>query len=188
MSVLIIDDTPIELYQSRLISYCVTVLEECFLKNPEIKIEAAEGEDLDEILALVNVVNKEKFIEIIPQEHWYEPFLTRKQLDHMATFMEFYIFRKVSDIVAVGSFGIRDNGIPWIPLMYVRSDLQRRGIGSAFMVYLEQLAREAGHTRVQLETDLAATWAVSFYERHGYVIIEKIENPWGYNIWMEKGL
>ena len=152
------------------------------------EIEPAKLEDLDEILALVNKTNKEWYDSIIPPEHWYEPFLSNEQFEEMATFMDFFIQRFEGRIVSVGSFGIRKDGVAWIPLMTIHSDHQRRGIGSSLLHYLEGLAREQNHDRVILETDNDAVWAVNFYQKNGYTIFKRDKNPWGYHIWLEKHL
>ncbi len=158
------------------------------MKLRDIEVQTAEVADLDEILSLINKTNHEWYIKIIPEEHWTEPFLTRKQLDKMSTFMEFFVQRYDGEIISVGSFGTRDDNTAWIPLMYVRSDFQRKGIGSDMMLYLENKARERKFQEIHLETDSEAEWAVRFYEKHGYALFKKEENPWGYHIWMEKQL
>ncbi|MFW9925882.1 MAG: GNAT family N-acetyltransferase [Candidatus Thorarchaeota archaeon] len=153
-----------------------------------IEFETAEKSDLEDILSLVNTINHEWFSKIIPKEYYHAPFLTRKQLDTMATSMEFYIHRKKGKIIAVGSFGTRDKKTAWIPLMYVHSKYQRKGIGSSLMRFLEKKAKTLNFTKIHLETDSEAEWAVSFYRKHGYSIFKKDKNPWGYHIWLEKAL
>ena len=106
----------------------------------------------------------------------------------MATSMNFFIQRCDGVIVSVGSFGVRKDGVAWIPLMTIRTDFQRIGLGSAMLQYLEGLAKEQGHDRVILETDNDAIWAVNFYLKNGYTIFKRDKNPWGYHIWLEKHL
>ena len=145
---------------------------------------------MDEILFFVNEINRELYSKIIPPEHWYEPFLTKKQFQEMSTFMDFFVHRQENSIIAVGSFSTRttDEGTAWIPLIYVRSDSQRKGIGSSLMKFLEKKAKDLNFTKVHLETDSEAEWAVNFYKKHGYSIFKKDKNPWGYHIWLEKAL
>ncbi|MFW9977723.1 MAG: GNAT family N-acetyltransferase [Candidatus Thorarchaeota archaeon] len=151
-------------------------------------IEPAKADDLAEILALVNKTNSEWYKDITPAELWYEPFLTIEQITEMSTSMSFFIQRFKGDIVSVGSFGVRADGVAWIPLMTIRSDFQRRGLGSTLLCYLEGMAIEQKHERVILETDNDAVWAVSFYKKNGYTIFKRDKNPWGYHIWLEKYL
>ncbi len=151
-------------------------------------IELARPEDLDEVLDFINETNKEWFIKIIPQEHWYEPFLTEDQFSKMCTFMDFFIRRYEENIIAVGSFATKNEDIAWIPIMYVRTDFHRKGIGSGLMTFLEDMARRRKHSWMQIETDGDAYWALDFYRKHGYSIFEKKKNPWGYQVWLEKRL
>ena len=153
-----------------------------------IEIESGVGSDLDEILSLVNRVVAEWFIKIIPNEYYKEPFLSKKQFNQMATFMEFFVVRKEGRIIAVGSFGSRDEKIAWIPLMHVHSKYQRMGIGSSLMRFLEEKAKSLDYKSIQLETDSEAEWAINFYKKHGYSVFQKDKNPWGYHVWLEKPL
>jgi N-acetylglutamate synthase-like GNAT family acetyltransferase len=152
------------------------------------KFQAAKNSDLDEILSLINTINREWFSKIIPEEHYREPFLTRKQLDEMAKIMEFFVLRKEGQIVAVGSFGSRDKVTAWIPLMNVHSKFQRMGIGSSLMKFLEKKAISLNFSKIHLETDSEAKWAINFYKRHGFSIVKRNKIPWGYHVWLEKPL
>ena len=158
------------------------------MKKFALELVKAEDADLDEILVFVNEINNEWYSKIIPAEHWYEPFLTKKQFQEMSTFMEFFVYRREGHIIAVGSFGTRDKKTAWIPLMYVRSDSQRKGIGSSLMYYLEEIAKQRDFGKIQLETDSEAEWALNFYRKHGYSIFKKDKNPWGFHVWLEKKL
>jgi ribosomal protein S18 acetylase RimI-like enzyme len=152
------------------------------------KFETAADSDLGEILYLINKINREWYSTIIPNEHYQDPFLTRKQLDHMATFMDFFVLREEGRIIAVGSFSSRDEKTAWIPLMNVHSKYQRMGVGSSLLRYLEKKAVALNFTKIQLETDSEAKWAINFYEKHGFSIFKKDKNPWGYHVWLEKSL
>lgn len=158
------------------------------MKQTISDIEPAKATDLDEIRDLVNKTNTEWYKSIIPAEHWYEPFLSKEQFEEMATVMDFFIQRCEDEIISIGSFGIRKDGVAWIPLMTLRTDFQRGGLGSAMLHYLEGLAKDQGHDRVILETDNDAVWAVNFYQKNGYTIFRRDKNPWGYHIWLEKRL
>jgi N-acetylglutamate synthase-like GNAT family acetyltransferase len=50
---------------------------------------------------------------------------------------------------------------------YVSSAQQRRGIGQAMMAHL----RSRTHRPVLVGTWAAATWAIRFYERHGFRLV-----------------
>ncbi len=156
------------------------------VKGVTIELVKANDADLDEILAFVNEINREWYSKIIPSEHWSEPFLTMQQIQEMSEFMDFFVHRRDDSIIAVGSFSTTDEETAWIPLMYVRSDSQRIGIGSSLMYYLEEIAKQRNFRRIHLETDSEAEWALNFYRKHGYAIFKKDKNPWGFHVWLEK--
>ena len=158
------------------------------MASHEITIDKASPDDYQEILDVVNRVNKEAFGEIIPPEHFLDPFLTMDQLEKMSTFMDFYVHKKEETIIGVSSFGKRDETTAWIPLVYVLSEHQRQGIASLMVSYLENKAREMGYRKIHIETDNDAEWALSFYRNRGYEIAEREPNPWGFHIWLEKQL
>ncbi|MFW9807712.1 MAG: GNAT family N-acetyltransferase [Candidatus Thorarchaeota archaeon] len=153
-----------------------------------INFETAENSDMNEILYLINKINREWYSKIIPEEHFLDPFLTRRQLDHMATIMDFFVLRENGKIIAVGSLGSRDENTAWIPLMNVHSKYHRMGIGSSMMEFLEKLAKSRNFTKIHLETDSKAEWAINFYTKHGFSIFKRDKNPWGYHVWLEKSL
>ena len=151
-----------------------------------ITFEEAKETDFEEILSLINTLNLEWFSKIIPKEYYKEPFLTRKQFDEMTSYMEFFIHTKNQKIIAVGSFSTRDDETAWIPLMQVHSAYQRKGIGSQLMKFLEDKAKALKFSKIHLETDGGAVWALNFYKKHGFSIFKKDKIPWGYHVWLEK--
>ena len=106
----------------------------------------------------------------------------------MSAFMDFYVHKKEEVIIGVSSFGKRNDSTAWIPLLYVLSAHQRQGIATSMVSYIENIAKELGFNKIQLETDDQAEWALSFYRNRGYVIVEKEPNPWGFHVWLEKKL
>ena len=52
---------------------------------------------------------------------------------------------------------------------YVRPGAQRKGIGGILLKQIEDTIEKSGKTnRIVIGTYTAASWAISFYERHGY--------------------
>ncbi len=153
-----------------------------------ITVDKASPAEFQEILDVINRLNKESMSQIIPPEHFLDPFLTMEQLVKMSTVMDFYVHWREEVIIGVSSFGKRNDTTAWIPLLYVLSEYQRQGIASAMASHLETMAKELGYNTIQLETDDQAEWALSFYRNRGYVIVEKEPNPWGFHVWLEKKL
>ncbi len=158
------------------------------LREPSIRVEKARSEDTRGILRVINETNLAAFSRIIPKEHFREPIITRKQFDECLERMTFYVHRKKGMVVAVAALGAEDQDCGRIRWVYVLPKYQKRGIGTALMFHLERLAREMGFRKTRLVTDNGAEWAIRFYMKLGYMLINKVPNPWGFNVWMEKHL
>ena len=70
-------------------------------------------------------------------------------------------------------------------LLAVNPAAQRRGVGSALLLWLERVARVAGLARIELEARLDNDAALAFYARHGY---RPIETLIGYYLGVEDGV
>jgi putative acetyltransferase len=73
------------------------------------------------------------------------------------------------DGVAVGCGGVAVGGdLGELKRMYVRPQARRRGVASAILARLEDVARVRGVRRLVLETGDALRAAIRFYERAGF--------------------
>ena len=72
----------------------------------------------------------------------------------------------------VGVMGIQPvQDVDLIRHAYVRPDQQGRGIGAHLVAHLENSSKRT----ILIGTWRDATWAIGFYERHGYVLVEAAE-------------
>ena len=119
--------------------------------------------DLAAIEAIINDAAR-AYRGVIPADRWHDPYMPRDALmKEIAAGVEFWGLDDASGLAGV--MGLQDvKDVTLIRHAYVRSNLQRSGIGSALMDSLV--------VRVQrpllVGTWAAAHWAVSFYERHGF--------------------
>ncbi|MFZ3321948.1 MAG: GNAT family N-acetyltransferase [Usitatibacter sp.] len=67
----------------------------------------------------------------------------------------------------IGAIVFKD-GFAELKRMYTRPSSRGHGIGAAVVGFLEQQARERGHSIVRLETGVKQLEALSFYEGLGY--------------------
>jgi len=77
------------------------------------------------------------------------------------------VVRDGGAIVAFGIMGYRDERAH-LALFAVRGSHQRRGMGSAVLRWLEQVARDAGIRRILAECRRDNAAARNFYGEHGY--------------------
>lgn len=151
-------------------------------------IEKATRDDKEAIVQIVNADLSYK--AIIPSEYYKEPFLTMEELEKYLNEMDlnFFMCRDGGLACGVGALIVRPDGDGQLGWVFVLSEWQRKGVGTAIVAALEQEARERGISRMILETDARAEWAKSFYSRLGYTEYKQTPNPWGHLVWMEKSL
>lgn len=126
-------------------------------------IRPCRAEETDAILTIINEA-AEAYRGVIPADCWHEPYMSNAGLhSEIAAGVSFAGF--VVDGALAGVMGIQPVGnVDLIRHAYVRTAFQGRGIGTALIASLR-----ARTTRpVLVGTWAAATWAVSFYERHGF--------------------
>ncbi len=127
----------------------------------------------DQLEAILEVVNDgaRAYRGIIPPDRWKEPYMPegelRREIEAGVVFSGYYEGERL-----VGVMGIQDvQDVTLIRHAYVRTKSRRKGIGSQL---LEQLRAET--TRPYLiGTWSAVTWAIRFYEKHGFRLLSPEE-------------
>jgi GNAT superfamily N-acetyltransferase len=108
---------------------------------------------------------------VIPADRWHEPYMPLKELRaELAAGVAFWGVRRGGELVAVmGLQPVAD--VTLIRHAYTRTAAQGQGLGSAL---LEHLVRQSDRPLL-VGTWKAATWAVRFYERHGFQLVSDQE-------------
>lgn len=124
--------------------------------------------DFDAILSIVND-GAEAYRGIIPADRWKEPYMDSGELrDEIASGVAFSGMEGGGGGL-VGVMGVQPvRDVILIRHAYVRRGRQRGGVGSALLRSLTEHAPRP----VMLGTWKAARWAVRFYEKHGFTLIE----------------
>jgi N-acetylglutamate synthase-like GNAT family acetyltransferase len=135
-------------------------------------IRAAWSDDLPAILDVINVANKAFYRAIVPSDRYREPYLDLRDVRAESRQMTFYVYEENDRIVAAVALEGRTKAIEVVSRLYVLPALQRRGIGTALLSHVENSAKRDGLHKIVVWTDPKATWAVSFYKRQGYRVIE----------------
>jgi GNAT superfamily N-acetyltransferase len=131
-----------------------------------VSIRHCRDDERDAILAIVNAA-AEAYRGVIPEDRWHEPYMPGEELDvEITAGVEFWGYEDAGELLGImGIQPVRDVNL--IRHAYVVPDSQGRGIGSALLEHLLALA-----TRPMLVgTWAAATWAIRFYERHGFAYV-----------------
>ena len=126
-----------------------------------------------EIASILEVVNDAAtaYRGVIPPDCWQEPYMPGDELrDEMRSGVVFWGY--YSDEQLDGVMGIQDVGdVTLIRHAYVRTAHRQRGIGGRL---LERLKKENARPYL-VGTWATATWAIDFYEKHGFRLLSPEE-------------
>ncbi len=108
---------------------------------------------------------------VIPDDRWHEPYMPEEEVrQQIEDGVVFWGIQKDSELVGV--MGIQDKGeVVLIRHAYVRTESRNQGIGKKLLRYLESLTEKP----ILIGTWKAASWAISFYEKNGYVRLSEAE-------------
>ena len=106
---------------------------------------------------------------VIPDDRWHEPYMTEEELESEIAAGVRFLGWYASPGTLLGVMGSQDvQDVTLIRHAYVLRTSQRGGIGSDLIAAL----MEATERPLLVGTWKAATWAVAFYERHGFRLVE----------------
>jgi GNAT superfamily N-acetyltransferase len=127
--------------------------------------------DFDGILEVINDA-AQAYRGVIPDDRWKEPYMSAEELrKEIEAGVRFFGWMKGERLVgAAGIQALEDTTL--IRHAYVLPTFQRKGLGTRLLKHLMSLA---GTHEVLVGTWAAATWAVRFYEKHGFDLVSPRE-------------
>ena len=135
-------------------------------------IRACEARELSRIHLIINDAAA-AYRGVIPHDLWHEPYMSEQALarefEAGVRFLGWYAPHD-GLLGVMGAQNVRD--VTLIRHAYVLSAKRRGGIGSALIAAL----MESTERPVLVGTWKAATWAVRFYERHGFRLAKDTES------------
>ena len=129
-------------------------------------IRLCRDEERDDILAIINAAAA-AYRGVIPADRWHEPYMPGDELDReCAAGVVFWGYEDRGRLAGV--MGLQDLGdVELIRHAYVAPAKQRDGIGGKLVKHLQQISTKP----MLVGTWAAATWAIRFYERHGFALV-----------------
>lgn len=129
-------------------------------------IRPCRDEDIATILTIVNCA-AEAYRGVIPADRWHEPYMPLAELRRdIDAGVEFWGVETQGELIGVmGMQPVHD--VDLIRHAYVLPTHQRHGVGAAMIAYL----RRKSTRRMLVGTWAAASWAIDFYRRHGFVLV-----------------
>src|SRR5688572_11631580 len=135
-----------------------------------MKITPCEPTDFIAIYEIIND-GASAYKGIIPADRWHEPYMTQAELQKQIE--EGVQFWKYGDENSIsGVMGIQFKGdVALIRHAYVRTVARNKGIGSKLLRHLYKISDKP----VLIGTWADATWAISFYQKHGFRVLPTAE-------------
>jgi N-acetylglutamate synthase-like GNAT family acetyltransferase len=129
-------------------------------------IRQCDQNNIDDIYAIINDASR-AYKGKIPADCWHEPYMTMEHLQaECASGVVFWGYENENELLGVmGIQQVRD--VTLIRHAYVRTNTRGHGIGSALLSHLKALTTKP----VLVGTWAAASWAIRFYEKHGFCLV-----------------
>ena len=133
-------------------------------------IRLCRQQEIDTIYEIIND-SARAYKGHIPEDRYHEPYMPMDQLlMEMADGVVFYGFEEDGRLVAV--MGLQDKGpVTLIRHAYTRTEQRGRGIGSRLLAHLLGMIAKP----VLIGTWRDASWAIRFYEKHGFRLVSEEE-------------
>jgi N-acetylglutamate synthase-like GNAT family acetyltransferase len=108
---------------------------------------------------------------VIPEDRYHEPYMSREELEQeIANGVIFWGIEQDGELMGV--MGIQDKGeVALIRHAYVTTARRQGGIGSSLVQHITSLAEKP----ILIGTWEAASWAISFYLKNGFVLTPEHE-------------
>jgi len=122
--------------------------------------------DFQDILEIINDAAI-AYKGIISEDRWHEPYMPESELrDQIEDGVQFWCYRENDQVLGV--MGIQDKGeVTLIRHAYVRTNARSKGIGGKLLNQLRELTTKP----ILIGTWADATWAINFYQKHGFSLV-----------------
>ncbi|HEU65222.1 MAG TPA: GNAT family N-acetyltransferase [Chloroflexi bacterium] len=130
-------------------------------------IHSLSPSDFDAILRVINDA-AQAYKGVIPGDRWKEPYMSAEELKgEIEAGVKFFGWVEGGNLLGVaGIQALEDTTL--IRHVYVLLECRRRGIGTGLLEYLTGLA---GTPEILVGTWADASWALRFYQEHGFKLV-----------------
>jgi len=131
------------------------------------KCEQSDFKEIGEIINDAAVAYK----GIIPADRWHDPYMPEDELQkQIEEGVQFWCWKEQGEMMGVMGIQYKED-VTLIRHAYVRSVYRNKGIGGQLLAHLASIAE----TPVLIGTWAVATWAIKFYEKHGFRLLSRSE-------------
>jgi N-acetylglutamate synthase-like GNAT family acetyltransferase len=137
-----------------------------FRENPKAMIVPVKNSELSIVHEIIND-GASAYKGIIPADRWHDPYMSVEELQaQIDDGVKFWCYSDSGKMIAV--MGIQDKtDVTLIRHAYVRTTARNQGIGTKLLQHLSASVS----TPILIGTWADASWAISFYKKHGYRLV-----------------
>jgi N-acetylglutamate synthase-like GNAT family acetyltransferase len=135
-------------------------------------IRPCRGAERQALLSIINAA-AERYRGVIPDDCWHDPYMSVAELTgQLEAGVQFW--GAELDGTLLGVMGIQHVGdVDLIRHAYVAPEAQGQGLGGSLLAHLTASTERP----ILIGTWAAASWAIAFYERHGFKLVERDKVP-----------
>jgi len=123
--------------------------------------------DLGVVFRIINEAAK-AYEPVLPPHVYHDPQMTMDELQREMERVTFLAYEEEGRVLGVMGYEFVED-VALIRHAYTRPESQGRGIGTLLLTRIEDtITKSNGATRIIIGTYTKATWAISFYKKHGY--------------------
>ncbi len=143
--------------------------------NNNLIIRKPKQEEYYKIVKLVNIADS-IFLNIYSKEKAKQMFISTENVEDLIKWeknREYLCLYENNNLVWFSSFRVKNIQTFWLSMLYIDKKYQWRWFGNIFLNEIEKYALSKKTLVLALETDEKAIWAVKFYIKCKYKILDK---------------